>query len=106
VDAVGFSEIVQSRPCIQKPGAVNWCPSCQTVLANEQVKEGKCERCGTTVTMKYLEQWYFRITDYAEKLLAGLDKLPGWPEHVKTMQRNWIGKSTGAEVDFPIDGMD
>jgi len=56
--------------------------------------------------MKYLEQWYFRITDYAEKLLAGLDKLPGWPEHVKTMQRNWIGKSTGAEVDFPIDGMD
>jgi len=90
----------------KKPGAVNWCPSCQTVLANEQVKEGKCERCGTTVTMKYLEQWYFRITDYAEKLLAGLDKLPGWPEHVKTMQRNWIGKSTGAEVDFPIDGMD
>ncbi|MFN3691924.1 MAG: leucine--tRNA ligase, partial [Fervidobacterium sp.] len=90
----------------KKPGAVNWCPSCQTVLANEQVKEGKCERCGTTVTMKYLEQWYFKITDYAEKLLEGIDKLTGWPEHVKTMQRNWIGKSTGAEVDFPVEGLD
>jgi len=101
-----FLKLYKAGLAYKKPGAVNWCPSCQTVLANEQVKEGKCERCGTTVTMKYLEQWYFRITDYAEKLLAGLDKLPGWPEHVKTMQRNWIGKSTGAEVDFPIDGMD
>ncbi len=101
-----FLKLYKAGLAYKKPGAVNWCPSCQTVLANEQVKEGKCERCGTTVTMKYLEQWYFRITDYAEKLLDGLDKLPGWPEHVKTMQRNWIGKSTGAEVDFPIDGMD
>ena len=101
-----FLKLYKAGLAYKKPGAVNWCPSCQTVLANEQVKEGKCERCGTTVTMKYLEQWYFRITDYAEKLLAGLDRLPGWPEHVKTMQRNWIGKSTGAEVDFPIDGMD
>lgn len=101
-----FLKLYEAGLAYKKPGAVNWCPSCQTVLANEQVKEGKCERCGTTVTMKYLEQWYFKITDYAEKLLDGLDKLPGWPEHVKTMQRNWIGKSTGAEVDFPIDGMD
>lgn len=101
-----FLKLYEAGLAYKKPGAVNWCPSCQTVLANEQVKEGKCERCGTTVTMKYLEQWYFKITDYAEKLLDGLDKLPGWPEHVKTMQRNWIGKSTGAEVDFPIDGLD
>lgn len=101
-----FLKLYEAGLAYKKPGAVNWCPSCQTVLANEQVKEGKCERCGTTVTMKYLEQWYFKITDYAEKLLEGLDRLPGWPEHVKTMQRNWIGKSTGAEVNFPIDGMD
>ncbi len=100
-----FIKLYEAGLAYKKPGAVNWCPSCQTVLANEQVKDGKCERCGTIVTMKYLEQWYFKITDYAEKLLEGLDRLPGWPEHVKTMQRNWIGKSTGAEVDFPVDGM-
>jgi leucyl-tRNA synthetase len=101
-----FLKLYEAGLAYKKPGAVNWCPSCQTVLANEQVKDGKCERCGTTVTMKYLEQWYFKITDYAEKLLEGLDRLQGWPEHVKTMQRNWIGKSTGAEVNFPIEGMD
>ncbi|MCX7653689.1 MAG: leucine--tRNA ligase [Fervidobacterium sp.] len=101
-----FLKLYEAGLAYKKPGAVNWCPSCQTVLANEQVKEGKCERCGTTVTMKYLEQWYFKITDYAEKLLEGLDRLQGWPEHVKIMQRNWIGKSVGAEVDFPVEGMD
>ncbi|MGC8954727.1 MAG: leucine--tRNA ligase [Fervidobacterium sp.] len=101
-----FLKLYEAGLAYKKPGAVNWCPSCQTVLANEQVKDGKCERCGTTVTMKYLEQWYFKITDYAEKLLEGLDRLQGWPEHVKTMQKNWIGKSTGAEVNFPIEGMD
>ncbi|WP_448379074.1 leucine--tRNA ligase [Fervidobacterium sp.] len=101
-----FLKLYEAGLAYKKPGAVNWCPSCQTVLANEQVKDGKCERCGTTVTMKHLEQWYFKITDYAEKLLEGLDRLPGWPEHVKTMQRNWIGKSTGAEVDFPVEGLD
>ncbi|MEN3042915.1 MAG: leucine--tRNA ligase [Fervidobacterium sp.] len=101
-----FLKLYEAGLAYKKPGAVNWCPSCQTVLANEQVKEGKCERCGTTVTMKYLEQWYFKITDYAEKLLEGLDRLQGWPEHVKIMQRNWIGKSIGAEIEFPVEGMD
>ncbi|ODN31258.1 leucine--tRNA ligase [Fervidobacterium thailandense] len=101
-----FLKLYEAGLAYKKPGAVNWCPSCQTVLANEQVKDGKCERCGTPVTMKHLEQWYFKITDYAEKLLEGLDRLEGWPEHVKTMQRNWIGKSTGAEIDFPVEGTD
>ncbi|MFC4766295.1 leucine--tRNA ligase [Effusibacillus consociatus] len=88
----------------KKKGAVNWCPECSTVLANEQVEEGKCWRCGTEVVKKDLEQWYLRITDYAERLLTDLDKLSEWPERVKTMQRNWIGKSTGTEVIFGIDG--
>ncbi len=101
-----FLQLYKAGLAYKKPGAVNWCPSCQTVLANEQVKDGECERCGTTVTMKHLEQWYFKITDYAEKLLEGLDKLEGWPEHVKTMQRNWIGKSTGALIRFPVVGKD
>ncbi len=101
-----FLQLYKAGLAYKKPGAVNWCPSCQTVLANEQVKDGKCERCGTTVTMKHLEQWYFKITDYAEKLLEGLDRLEGWPEHVKTMQRNWIGKSTGALIKFPVVGKD
>lgn len=88
----------------KKKGAVNWCPECSTVLANEQVEDGKCWRCGSEVVKKDLEQWFFRITDYAERLLQDLDKLSGWPERVRTMQRNWIGKSTGSEVDFAIDG--
>ena len=81
---------------------VNWCPSCQTVLANEQVIEGACERCDTVVEAKKLTQWFFRITDYAERLLQDFDKLESWPERVITMQRNWIGKSTGADVVFAI----
>ncbi|MDR0433867.1 MAG: leucine--tRNA ligase, partial [Gracilibacteraceae bacterium] len=88
----------------KKKAAVNWCPSCATVLANEQVIDGACERCETTVTKKDLEQWFFRITDYSERLLNDLDDLPGWPEKVKTMQRNWIGRSEGVEVKFPVEG--
>jgi len=80
--------------------AVHWCPTDQTVLANEQVIDGRCERCGTEVVPKKLEQWYFRITDYADRLLADFDRLESWPEHVVTMQRNWIGRSEGAEAVF------
>jgi leucyl-tRNA synthetase len=85
---------------------VNWCPTCNTVLANEQVEEGKCWRCHTEVTKKELEQWFLRITRYAEELLEGLDRLPQWPEKVKTMQRNWIGRSAGTHIRFPISGWD
>ncbi|MGI6765638.1 MAG: leucine--tRNA ligase [Lentihominibacter sp.] len=82
--------------------SVNWCPSCQTVLANEQVIEGCCERCESSVGKKNLSQWYFKITDYADRLLDNLDEMDGWPNKVKIMQRNWIGKSYGAEAVFPI----
>jgi len=85
---------------------VNWCPSCATVLANEQVVAGGCERCKTTVERRELEQWFFRITAYADRLLKDLAKLPGWPEKVKVMQENWIGRSTGAEIAFPLAGTD
>ena len=87
----------------KKKNPVNWCPSCQTVLANEQVVDGKCERCKTPVGKKELSQWYLKITDYAERLLDDLDKLTGWPEKVKLMQKNWIGRSEGAEVTFAIE---
>lgn len=90
----------------KKENPVNWCPSCQTVLANEQVIDGACERCHTPVGKKNLSQWYFKITDYAERLLDNLKKLPGWPNKVKLMQENWIGKSIGANVNFKIDGTD
>ncbi|WCK53515.1 leucine--tRNA ligase [Aneurinibacillus sp. Ricciae_BoGa-3] len=90
----------------RKKGAVNWCPHDQTVLANEQVEDGKCWRCGTEVTKLDLEQWYFKITDYADRLLKDLDGLDGWPEKVKTMQRNWIGRSEGAEVTFDLPELD
>ncbi|MBI5286453.1 MAG: leucine--tRNA ligase [Deltaproteobacteria bacterium] len=83
---------------------VNWCPNCQTVLANEQVERGGCWRCGSGVEEKQLEQWFLRITAYAEELLDYCDKLRGWPERVLVMQRNWIGKSIGVELDFPVDG--
>lgn len=86
---------------------VNWCPSCATVLANEQVENDLCWRCHSIVEMKELEQWFFKITDYAERLLHDLELLTGWPERVKVMQENWIGKSEGAMVDFPLeDGSD
>jgi len=86
----------------KKTGTVNWCPHCQTVLANEQVEAGLCWRCGTEVTEKHLDQWFFRITAYVEELLDYCDKLPGWPERVMTMQKNWIGKSYGCELVFPM----
>ncbi len=84
---------------------VNWCPKDATVLANEQVVDGKCERCGTTVVQKELEQWFFKITDYADRLDEGLNQLDEWPEKVKLMQRNWIGRSIGADVDFHIPAL-
>ena len=82
---------------------VNWCPNDQTVLANEQVVDGVCERCGTTVVQKELAQWFFRVTAYADELLASLDTLD-WPDPIKHMQRNWIGRSEGAEIDFALAG--
>ncbi|MDR3601636.1 MAG: leucine--tRNA ligase [Desulfosporosinus sp.] len=97
-----FLEFHKHGLVYKKKAAVNWCPSCATVLANEQVVDGGCERCDTLVTKKNLEQWFFKITDYAETLLRDLDKLPGWPEKVKTMQRNWIGRSEGVEVQFAL----
>ncbi|MDR0488959.1 MAG: leucine--tRNA ligase [Propionibacteriaceae bacterium] len=89
----------------RKGGYVNWCPSCQTVLANEQVVQGACERCHNLVTKRQLTQWYFKITDYAQRLLDDMVQLEGkWPDRVLAMQRNWIGRSEGAFVDFPIEG--
>ncbi len=99
-----FLKLYEKGLAFKKASYVNWCPSCATVLANEQVIDGKCWRCDSEVVQKELEQWFFRITAYAEELLKGCDELKGWPERVVTMQRNWIGKSEGAEVDFPIDG--
>ena len=103
-----FIQFYKAGLAYKKENPVNWCPSCQTVLANEQDVDGCCERCGTAVGKKNLSQWYFKITDYAEHLLENLDngKLDGWPEKVKTMQRNWIGKSHGAEVDFKVKDYD
>ncbi len=99
-----FLKLYEAGLAYKKKAAVNWCPKCMTSLANEQVKDGKCERCDTPVTIKHLEQWFFKITDHAERLLKNLDKLTGWPEHVKTMQRNWIGESKGARIRFKVDG--
>jgi leucyl-tRNA synthetase len=91
----------------RKDSAVNWCPDCQTVLANEQVVAGLCERCDSAVTKKKLNQWYLKITDYADRLLDDMDQLEGkWPEKVLLMQRNWIGRSTGAQVDFEVEAFD
>src|SRR3954454_1524752 len=87
----------------RKNSPVNWCPNDQTVLANEQVVDGRCERCGHEVTKRELTQWYFKITEYAQELLDELDTLaPTWPERVITAQRNWIGRSEGAHVIFPV----
>jgi len=90
----------------KKGGSVNWCPTCKTVLANEQVEAGLCWRCGSEIIGKNFDQWFFRITDYVEELLDYCDKLPGWPERVLTMQRNWIGKSYGCELVFPMADSD
>jgi leucyl-tRNA synthetase len=101
-----FIRLFERGLAYRKKGVVNWCPSCQTVLANEQVIAGRCWRCDSEVTVRKLDQWYFKITEYAERLLQGLEKLTEWPEKVVTMQRNWIGKSEGAYVDFPIENSD
>ncbi|HXY62037.1 MAG TPA: leucine--tRNA ligase, partial [Nitrospirota bacterium] len=99
-----FIKMYERGLAYKKLSYVNWCPSCNTVLANEQVEGGLCWRCGSVVTHKELEQWFFKITAYAEELLSDCDKLTGWPERVLTMQRNWIGKSIGVEVDFIVEG--
>ena len=101
-----FLKFLEAGLAYKKKSFVNWCPSCETVLANEQVVGGQCERCDAVVVKKDLEQWYFKTTAFAEELLNDLDTLDGWPEKVKTMQRNWIGKSNGAELRFDIEGTD
>ncbi|WP_039767652.1 leucine--tRNA ligase [Caldicellulosiruptor sp. F32] len=100
-----FLQFYKAGLAYRKRSYVNWCPSCETVLANEQVVNGRCERCKSLVGKKDLEQWFFRITKYAERLLRDIEKLDGWPEKVKIMQRNWIGRSEGAEIEFEIDGL-
>lgn len=101
-----FLKMYEKGLAYRKSSFVNWCPSCMTVLANEQVIDNGCWRCDTAVIKKELEQWFFRITHYAEDLLKACDELEGWPEKVVLMQKNWIGKSEGLEADFRIDGMD
>jgi leucyl-tRNA synthetase len=99
-----FLKMFERGLAYRKRSTVNWCPSCQTVLANEQVVEGACWRCGSVVEARELEQWFFRITAYADDLLKGLDGLAEWPEKVVVMQRNWIGRSEGARIRFPVVG--
>jgi leucyl-tRNA synthetase len=99
-----FIKMLERGLAYRKRSTVNWCPSCQTVLANEQVEDGRCWRCGSEVTPRDIDAWFFKITAYAEELLEWCDRLPGWPERVLTMQRNWIGKSEGAEFDLKVDG--
>jgi leucyl-tRNA synthetase len=101
-----FLKMFERGLAYKKSSSVNWCRSCATVLANEQVVDGKCWRCDSEVIQKELEQWFFRITQYADELLEGCDRLKGWPENVVAMQRNWIGRSEGVEMDFPVDGTD
>jgi len=99
-----FLKLYERGLAYRAKGAVNWCPSCNTVLANEQVVDGACERCGTPVEIRDLEQWYFKITAYADPLLHDLEQLVHWPEKVRTMQTNWIGRSEGATIRFSIEG--
>ena len=98
-----FVQMFKKGLAYEKEMPLNWCPSCKAVLSNEEVVDGKCERCHSEVTKKNLRQWMLKITKYADRLLDGLDGLD-WPEKVKKMQTEWIGKSTGAEVDFHVDG--
>ncbi len=101
-----FIQMLERGLAYRKKTLVNWCPSCHTVLANEQVEDGACWRCGTEVTQKEMEGWFFRITAYAEELLSGLERLrEKWPEKVLVMQRNWIGRSEGAEIEFEVEGL-
>jgi len=99
-----FIKMLERGLAYRKRSTVNWCPSCQTVLANEQVEDGRCWRCDSEVAPREIDGWFFKITSYADELLAWCDRLPGWPERVLTMQRNWIGKSEGAEFDLPVAG--
>ncbi|MDQ6828948.1 MAG: class I tRNA ligase family protein, partial [Gemmatimonadota bacterium] len=99
-----FLQLLEKGLAYKKKAAVNWCPFDKTVLANEQVIAGACERCGTQVEQRFLEQWFFRITDYAERLLGNLDTLD-WSESTKASQRNWIGRSDGAEISFGASGV-
>jgi leucyl-tRNA synthetase len=101
-----FLQLFERGLAYRAEAPVQWCPKDATVLANEQVVDGRCERCGTEVVQRNLEQWFFRITDYADRLLSDFDLLESWPEHVITMQRNWIGRSEGAEVVFRCEEMD
>ncbi|MCL6472032.1 MAG: leucine--tRNA ligase [Firmicutes bacterium] len=101
-----FLKFYERGLAYRKKAQVNWCPSCETVLANEQVEAGRCWRCGSIAELRDLEQWFFKITDYAERLLNDLELLTGWPERVRIMQRNWIGRSEGAYVDFKVKGSD
>ena len=102
-----FLKFYEKGLVYRKKAPVNWCPTCVTVLANEQVEAGQCWRCDSMVEKRELSQWFLRITDYAEELLKDLDQLSGgWPERVISMQKNWIGKSTGMEIDFPVQGLD
>ncbi len=99
-----FTKMMEKGLAYQREAPVNWCPSCNTVLANEQVVDGRCERCGTDAEQRQLKQWFIRITDYAQRLLDGLDRLPGWPEAVKEQQRHWLGRSEGARIRFEVKG--
>ncbi|MFH1519224.1 MAG: leucine--tRNA ligase [Candidatus Omnitrophota bacterium] len=99
-----FLRLYNKGLAYRKQAAVNWCNSCKTVLANEQVIDGECERCSTEVTLKNLKQWFFKITDYAQALLDDLELLEEWPQRVKAMQNNWIGRSEGVEIDFSVEG--
>jgi leucyl-tRNA synthetase len=101
-----FLQLYKNGLAYKKKAVVNWCPSCATVLANEQVVNGECERCGSQVNKKELSQWFFKITEYAQQLLDDMDILEEWPERVLTMQKNWIGRSEGAQVEFKIHGSD
>ncbi len=99
-----FLKMFEKGLAYKKESNVNWCPKCKTVLANEQAQNGRCDRCGSSVKIKYLNQWFLKITDYADELYEGIEKLNGWPERTKSMQRNWIGKSHGVEINFEIGG--
>lgn len=101
-----FLKFFERGLAYRKKASVNWCPGCETVLANEQVEAGRCWRCGSVAEIRELEQWFLKITDYADRLLGDLDLLDGWPERVRIMQRNWIGKSEGALVDFKVKDRD
>jgi leucyl-tRNA synthetase len=99
-----FIRMLERGLAYRRRSRVNWCPSCQTVLANEQVEAGRCWRCDSEVAIREIDGWFFKITEYAQELLDWCDRLPGWPERVLTMQRNWIGRSEGAEFALPVAG--